>query len=123
MVAMAGRQRGITFSGFLVTAILVIFIAIGLMKVIPVYVQDRTIHNILYTVAHDPDMQGASEKDIRDSFYKRATVMNNVTAVTKDDINVAKGPGGLVLSASYQVKVPLIGNASLVFDFDTTSAR
>lgn len=123
MMAMAGQQRGLTFSGFLVTAILVIFIAIGLMKVIPAYTQDRLIHNILYTIAHDPDMQGASERDIRDSFYKRATVMNNVTSVNKDDINVAKGPGGLVLSVSYQVKVPLIGNASLVFDFDTTSAR
>lgn len=123
MKAMALHQRGITLVGLLTTAILIVFVAIGVMKVLPVYMQDRTIQNVLYTIAREPEMQGAQPKDIRDAFYKRATTMNNISAVSADDINIAKGPGGWVLSVTYQVKVPLIGNCSLLFDFDTSSNK
>ncbi len=123
MKEMARQQRGVTLVGLLTTGILIIFIAIGLMKVVPVYVQDRTIQNILSTVAHDPDMQAAQPRDLRDSFYKRAVTMNNITVVSPDDLNIVKAPGGWVLSVTYQVKVPLVGNVSLLFDFETSSTR
>ncbi len=123
MKASVWQQRGLTFGNFLLWAILLVIVAVGGMKVIPAYIQDREIRSTLYTIAHDPDLQNASANDIRQAFWKRATTMNNITVVSPDDINIQKGPGGLVLSVSYQVKIPLIGNASLVLEFDTNSTK
>ena len=38
-------------------------------------------------------------------------------------IQVDKPGGNLALSVKYSVKIPLVGNASLVLDFDATSSR
>ena len=80
----AKRQRGVTF----------LRIVDGrdrggdpgglLMKVVPAYIENRTIVHILDTIAHDPEMQGALPSDIRNSYDKRAMI-NNITVVTSDD--------------------------------------
>lgn len=118
----AKRQNGMTFANFLLVAILLIFLAIGGMKVVPAYMEDRTIRSILDTIAHDPDMQDASLADIRNSFDKRAMI-NNINEVSSSDIVIQKTPVGLVLSVKYSAKIGLVGNASLLLEFDTSSAR
>jgi uncharacterized protein DUF4845 len=122
MKAMAEQQRGLTFANLLLGAFLIVFLAIGGMKVVPAYVEDRTIQGILDTVAHDPDMQDATPADIRQSFGKRALI-NNITEITPEDIIISKMPTGLVLSVSYKVKIALVGNASLLLEFNTSSSR
>jgi predicted lipid carrier protein YhbT len=121
MESIARRQHGLTFSGFLVTAILIIFAAVGLMKIVPVYVENRTIQSVLDEIVHDPAMQGAEISEIRNAFYKRGVTMNNITAVAPEDLIIDKSDAGLKLDVKYQVKVPLVGNASLLFDFNTHS--
>ncbi len=118
----AAQQRGLTFANFLLGAILVVFVAIGGMKIVPAYIENRTIQHMLDTVAHNPEMQDALPSDIRNSFEKQA-MMNNVTVVNSSDLQIQKTPGGLVLSVSYNVKIGLVGNASLLLEFATSSAR
>ncbi len=118
----ARRQRGLTFANFLLVAILIVFVAIGGMKVIPAYVENRTIAHILDTIAHDPDMRDAQPADIRNSFDKRAMV-NNITVVSSNDVQIQKAPTGLILSLKYNVKIGLFGNMSLLLEFDTSSAH
>lgn len=122
MKAMAKQQRGLTFANLLLWAFLIVFGAIGGMKVVPAYVENKTIQGILETIAHDPDMQDAPPADIRLSFYKRASI-NNITEVGPSDIVITKTSSGLVLSVSYKVNIPLIGNASLLLDFNPSSSR
>lgn len=116
------RQRGVSLSGLLIWSVLLILAAIGGMKVIPAYVQDAEIKSILSTIANDSEMQGAQSKDIRESFSKRA-MMNNINVVTANDIEIVKDARGLSLSISYQVKIPLAGNASLLLEFNPSSFK
>jgi len=119
----ANRQRGLSFSNFLLVAILLVFLAIFGMKIVPAYVEDRTIRGILETIAHDPEMQEGTPAAIRESFYKRA-MMNNINVVGPEDVVIQKLPAGsLVLSVKYTVKIGLVGNASLLLEFDTSSSR
>lgn len=122
MNTIAYTQRGFSFSGFLVVAVLLIFLAIGGMKVIPAYVQNAEIKNILDSITRDPEMQNAPIKSIRESFSKRA-MMNNISIVKAEDIEIGKDGANLSLSVSYQVKIPLAGNASILFDFETSSTQ
>ena len=121
MKVMANKQRGFSFSGFLMIAIVLIFAAIGGMKLIPAYMQDARIKSIFDTIVHDPAMRDASVKDIRESFSKRA-MMDNISVIQPGDIEIDKNGGGISLSASYSVKIPLAGNASLVLEFNPSSS-
>ncbi len=118
----ATRQRGLTFANFLLMAILLVLLAIFGMKVVPAFVENRTIAHILDKIAHDPDLQNSPPQEIRQSFEKNA-MMNNITVVTGQDILVDKTPAGWVLEAKYNVKIGLVGNASLLLEFDTSSAH
>lgn len=122
MRAMAYRQRGISLSGLLVAAVVLGVSAIFGMKLIPAYMQDAEIKNIFIAVAHDPEMQNAQVRDIRIAYSKRAMVAN-ITAIRPDDIEISKSGDGILLSASYAVKVPLAGNASLLLEFNPSNSR
>jgi len=49
--------------------------------------------------------------------------MDDVKSVTPDDLDITKEGGELVISFAYTSKVPLVGNASLVYDFEASSAK
>lgn len=122
MKTMAYTQRGFSFGGFLIVAALLIFVAIAGMKVGPAYIQNAEIKSILDAIAHDPEMQVAPVKAVREAFSKRA-MMNNISTVRAEDVEIAKEGNNLTLSISYQVKIPVAGNASLLLDFNNTTAK
>ena len=121
MKIMASKQRGFSFSGFLMIVVALIFVAIGGMKILPSYIQNNEIKGIFETIVHDPAMQDAPVKEVREAFTKRA-MMNNIKVVSPTDIEIDKEGGRLSLSVSYQVKIPLAGNANLLLEFNTSSS-
>ena len=121
MKNIASRQRGVSLSGLIIWVVVLILAGIGAMKIIPHYIQSAEITNIFDTIARDPEMQTAPPKNIRESYGKRA-MMNNISIVGESDIEISKDASGLSLSASYQVKIPLAGNAILVLEFNPSSA-
>lgn len=115
-----GRQRGLSFSGFMLGAFILVLVSIVGLKLIPVYMQNAEINKLFAAIANDPDMQKASMRDIRASFTKRASI-DNISAIKAEDIEIDVSSGRPVLSASYAVKVPLAGNISLYLDFNSAS--
>lgn len=120
--AMPAAQRGLSLVGFLFGAVLLVLVSITGLKLIPAYMQDAQIKNVFVTIANDPEMQNATVRDIKTSFEKRADI-DDIRAITSDDIEIVKENGRLVLSASYSVKVPLVANVSLFLDFKPSSAK
>lgn len=122
MEIMANKQRGFSFSGFLVAIAIIMVAAVVGMKLIPAYMEDAKIKNIFDIITHDPEMRSAQAKDIRMSFAKRASI-DGITAVSENDIAIEKNGGGISLSASYSVKIPLAGNVSLIVEFNPSSSK
>ena len=118
--AMPSKQRGLTFSGFLFGAVILILVSITGLKLIPAYIQDATIKNVFVAIANDPEMQKASPRDIRMAFNNRSSI-DDIKAITAEDIEIAKDGERLVLSANYDLKVPLAGNVSLYLEFNPSS--
>lgn len=121
-MSMPARQRGLSVPGFIFGAVIIVLVGTIGLKVIPVYVQNAEISNLFTTIANDAEMQKASIHDIRSTFGKRASI-NNITTITADDVEITNKNGRLELSASYAVKVPLVANASLYLEFNSTSAK
>jgi len=122
MKNMVNKQRGLSLSGLLFVAVVLIFVAVGAMKLIPAYMQNAQIQQVLDAIAHDPEMQKAQIKDIRMSFSKRALI-SDITAVKSDEIEIEKDANGIALSAAYTVKIPVAGNASLLLEFNISSSK
>jgi hypothetical protein len=121
MKATADRQRGVSFVGFVMIVAVILFVGILGIKMVPAYLHSAQIAQIFKTIVKDPAMQGASVKEIKDSYTKRADI-SYVTDITAEDIEVIKGDGQLSLSTSYSVKIPVIGNVTLVLDFNPSSS-
>lgn len=120
--AMPVQQRGISFGGFIFGAFLLVLFSITALRLIPAYIQNAQIKSVFAAIAHDPDMQKASPRDIQNSFQRRATI-DAITAIKPEDIDIASNGGRLVLSASYSVKVPLVSNASILLEFNPSSGQ
>ncbi len=120
-LTMPTRQRGLSFSGFIFGAFVLVLLSITGLKMIPAYIQNATINKMFLAIAQDPDMQKAAPREIRNSFNKRASV-EGITAITSQDIDIESDAGTPVLSASYSVKIPLVANISLYIDFNPRSA-
>ena len=121
MKKMAKRQLGATLSGLLIWIVILVMGGIFAMKLIPPYIQNAELKDIFNAIANDPEMQNAPLKNIRESFEKRA-MMNNITIIDATDLEIDRDAGGLMLSARYQEQLPLVGNITLVLDFNPSSA-
>ncbi len=113
-------QRGLSFSGFMFGAFLLVMFSMIGFKVIPVYMQHAQITKLFVTIANDPEMQKAPMRDIRASFSRRASI-DNITVIKAEDIDIDTANGKPVLTAAYAVKVPLAANVSLCIDFTSAS--
>jgi len=114
-------QRGLSFSGFILGAFILILLSVLGLKLVPVYMQNGEIKQLFTTIANDPEMQKASLRDIRTSYGRRSSI-DNITAIDPEDIEIDRDGAKPVLSASYAVKIPLAGNMSLYLDFNPSSA-
>jgi len=115
------KQRGITLSGLIIVLVLLgICVALGLKLFTP-YMQYFTIQKTFKTLVQNPELKSGNRADILRA-YRRYTMIDDITAIGEDDIEVTKDGNTFVLSASYTVKVPLVANVSLLIDFAPSSA-
>lgn len=120
--AMPGRQAGISFGGFIVGAFLLVVLTLFGFKLVPAYMEGAKIQHIFDAISHDPEMQKAGAHEILMSFDRRSSV-EGITGIQSGDIEISKGEDGRpILTASYDVKVKLGGNVSLLLEFNPTSA-
>lgn len=123
MMKARSKQMGITMSGFIVTVVILVMIAIFGMRLIPVYMENGKIQRAFEEIVNDPGMQTASIAEIKNSYSKRAETMNDVKNVSQNEIEISKEGGRLSLSASYSKKIPLAGNVSLLVEFNPSASK
>jgi hypothetical protein len=115
-------QRGLTLVGMLLTAIVVMLLALGIMRVIPAVLEYFTIKNDVNALVASAEMKNASVAEVRESFSKRAQV-DDITAISPSDLEIGKEGGELTIFFSYTKKIPLFGPVSLTIDFQGASKR
>lgn len=120
-MSMPKQQSGVSFSGFIVVAFLLIVVVLFGFKLVPAYIENAKIQHVFEEISHDAAMQGASVHDVLLSFDRRASV-EGIDAIRATDIELDKGQDGRpILSASYSVKVKVGGNVSMLIEFQPTS--
>ena len=114
------KQKGLTLTGFMVWAVMLIFAALLAFKIGPAYMEYLTLQKQLKLIANDPLLQSGQRRAIESAFDRRASV-DDIRSVSPSDLNIAKDGDQLVISVEYAARIPLFGNMSICLDFNASS--
>jgi len=115
------QQRGVTLTGLIFVSFVLIMVALLGFKLFNPYMQYYTIQKTFRALAVLPEAKTGSRRDLMIPWSKYAEI-SNITAITGDEIEITKEGNQVTLSASYEVKVPLFANISLLIAFNPSSA-
>lgn len=122
MYGLSSRQRGLSFSGFIMGAFALIFVVLLGLKLVPAYLHSAQISQIFREIAEDPAMRTASIPEVEMSYRKRANI-NDIQDLKAGDIAILREEDGtLSLSAEYEVRIKLVGNITLLLEFKPASS-
>jgi hypothetical protein len=96
-------QAGITALGFLILAILVGVVGLGVMKVVPMYIKNMRMDTIL-------------AQSIRYALAKRFSVED--IHMDADKIQIAPSKGGYSLRVAYENRAPYVADIYLVVAYN-----
>jgi uncharacterized protein DUF4845 len=114
------KQSGITLTGMLFGSVVLILLLLLAFKLVPVYTEYFAIQKNFKALAADPNLKGATRKQVASAFAARATV-DDITAIRTEDVQVTKTANGIAVSAEYEKKVHLFHNVSACFEFRPSS--
>lgn len=110
------RERGVSMLGILVICVVIVLVAIGALKVVPTYLEFRSI-KAAATAARDG---GKTVLEIQKAFDRAATV-NDITTISGKDLEITKEGNNIVVSFKYDKKVHLFYNVSLLIEYAGSS--
>jgi Domain of unknown function (DUF4845) len=114
------RQRGVALSGLIFWGMVLSIVAVLGMKVAPQYLEYFSIVKAVKSVA--AQAQGKTVSEIRMDFGKQMSA-GYFTEIQASDLDISKSGNEVVISFSYEKRIPLFLNVSLLIDFQGSSAR
>ena len=112
------NQRGITLPGMAVICIIIVFVAIGGLKIAPAYIEYFTVKKAIAGVAQTTSKGTVAE--VRQAFDRRAQI-DDIDVIAGKDLEITKEGNDIVISFSYPKRISLFGNVSVVIDFAASS--
>ena len=110
------QQRGLTMISWVVVIVFLLFQAVIAMNVIPVYLTDSSVKNIMEALPSDMNARDAGTKELKGIVSKKLSI-NNVYTVKPEHIKVKKGRGENIVTIEYEPRGKLIGNLEYIILF------
>lgn len=110
------KQHGMTAIGFVMLLGMIAFFTAIALKLTPLYLEHFEVSSVLKSLAQEPGIASKSAAEIEDIIMKRLGI-NDVTHVTKDNIEISKEDGKISVVISYEARVPMLANIDIVANF------
>ncbi|MBI2778829.1 MAG: DUF4845 domain-containing protein [Gammaproteobacteria bacterium] len=110
------KQQGMTAIGFVMLLGMIAFFTAIALKLTPLYLEHFEVSSVLKSLAQEPGIASKSAAEIEDIIMKRLGI-NDVTHVTKDNIEISKEDGKISIVISYEARVPMLANIDIVANF------
>lgn len=118
--AVRRAQRGLSMIGFLFVAAVVLVVAMVAFRIIPAYIEFYTIQRALEgALADSNDLSVATVRRAMD----RRLAADYADAVAAKDVEVSKSGNNVTASVSWEKRLHMVGNVSLLLEFDATASR
>jgi Tfp pilus assembly protein PilE len=116
---MQKRQQGISLVGLIFVLAVVGFVLVLGLKIVPTYTEYRAIQNAIVTAKSNGH---GSVIEIQKSFDASA-VAGYISSINSRDLIIDKVNGETEISFAYEKKIPLVGPASLLLEYEGTTAK
>jgi len=118
MSSLRGRQQGVSVLGLLFGFILVAFIAVVLMRIVPVYVGYWTVKSAMDSIAQSPEPIIGGKPTIM-SMINRRMEINDVSGIDPKAFQIQKTKDGAYdVKVAYERREHLFGNIDVVLVFN-----
>ncbi|GJI94966.1 DUF4845 domain-containing protein [Duganella vulcania] len=118
MQASLKRQDGISLVGLIIVLAALGFVGVLALKIVPTYTEYRAIQNAIVTAK----ATGGTVLEMQKSFDANATT-GYISSITSRDLLIGKENGEVEISFAYEKKIPLVGPASLLLEYQGTTAK
>jgi hypothetical protein len=112
-------QRGVAITGLLLWGMAIALVALLGIKVAPEYLTYFKILKATKAVA--VSSSGKTVPEIRANFSKYLEI-EHVSTITPADLDISKEGNDIVIGFSYEKRIPLVYNISLLIDFQGSSS-
>jgi type II secretory pathway pseudopilin PulG len=112
------RESGVSLIGLIFVLAILGFIGVLGLKIVPTYTEFRAIQNAIVTAK----AAGGSVVDMQKSFDASA-VAGYISSISGRDLIIGKEDGETEISFAYEKKIPLVGPASLLLEYEGTTAK
>lgn len=114
------QEQGLTLITITIILLLVAFFTTLVLKIGPIYLNHSRVMNSLNFIKNQPDIEKKSKSQVALSLA-RSFNMNYVENVREEDITITKaGYFYVKVRVQYEVVEPIIGNLSVLVEFDNT---
>lgn len=119
------KQRGMTLISLLLVGVLLVFGALVIMKLFPIYNEAFKVSSSLETVASQAGIGSKSTKEIH-ALMMRSFAVQDVDRLKLADlkrylkVTKQKGKKGRDMTMKYEIRGPLFGNLDVVLKYDKT---
>ena len=114
------KQRGMSMMSWLVVLGVVVFFMLIGIKMVPTYLENYSIQQVLKHMEDDRDVRKMSPMEMKKSFIKRLKI-NSVYEFDRDAIKIKKEKFGTSFTVDYEVRKPVAGNVSIVMVFSESA--
>ena len=111
------RQNGVSLTELILVLAVLGTVAVLALKILPTYTEYRAIKNAIVTAKA---AGGNAPLEIRKAFDANATVAY-ITAISGSDLTIEREGDGVAVSFAYEKKIPLVGPASLLLEYQGTT--
>lgn len=118
--AIRKRQRGLSMIGFLFVVVVVLVVALLAFRMIPSYIEYYTVQKALAEAL--ADTKDPTQANVR-RFVERKLSADYVDSVSWNDVQVSKTGNVITAYVSWEKKLPLVHNVSLLMEFNAEASR
>lgn len=111
-------ERGLSITGLIAILAVLGFVGVFAARVMPTFMEYRAFVNAIKVAKST----GGTVRDMQQSFDKNAEI-NNADSIRGKDLSFSKESGETEISFAYEKRIPIVANASLLLDFQATTAR
>ncbi|WP_415896826.1 DUF4845 domain-containing protein [Neptuniibacter sp. QD72_48] len=110
------HQAGASMFSILIVLIVAGFLFTIAFKLMPAYMDHRTINSVLVDAMNDPDELAKGARGIRIGMTKKL-IINQVKLPSNDGLRIVQKEGIITAILDYEVRVPMFGNVDAVVFF------
>lgn len=116
--SLLNRQHGITLIGLIFVMVILGMIGILGLKVVPTVLEFQSIKRLIVTASKS----GSTVNDVKAAFDKGADV-GYIESITSKDLVIIKNNADFDVSFAYNKKIPLVGPASLLLEYEGSTPK